>query len=119
MVLEKRTNQFARITTHQKNGKKGFGVQYSTEEGVFYGKIWTLYTHRANIDELINYVRSLPYCAKLKGYQVYLTLSYFCGPKDMPNRYDLQDIADRMLIYFYDTYLKDEDYLLRVCTERD
>jgi hypothetical protein len=86
---------------------------------MFYGQIWTLYTHRSNLNEQINYVRSLPYCTKLKGFHVYLTLSYFCGPKDMPDRYDLQEIADRMLIFYYDTHLKNKEKLLRICTERE
>ena len=120
MALVQKKNKFARVTTWRKDGKKEIEVQCYTPHGLFVGKIWTLFSHRLGLDvERMKFVQSIPYCAKLKGAHIYLTLSYFCGPEDLPERYDLQEVANSMLVFYYENYLRHDQALLDKCAERN
>ena len=95
-------------------------IHFYSEYGMIAGRIYNLFVHDNGVSEVrLNEIQSTPYHAKVKGLHVYLTLSYYCGSDELLTRYDLQEVANSMLEYYYENYVKNNRFLLKKCAERD
>ena len=119
MALTQRINKFAYFFNWTEEQGRVPEVHFYSEYGMFAGRVWTLFVHKNGVnEECLNGILSTPYHAKLEGLHIYLTLSYYSGSEELLTRYDLQKVANSMLEYYFENYVKFNRYLLNKCAER-
>lgn len=120
MALTQRVNKFSYFLNRVEKKGQVPEVHYFTEYGMIAGRIWTLFVHENGVkEECLNVILSTPFHAKVEGLHIYLTLSYYSGSDELLTRYDLQEVANSMLEYYYENYVKNNRFLLNKCAELD
>jgi hypothetical protein len=81
-----------------------YSVLYVTPEGVFFGKVWTLFTRHEGTDIFNNRLKTITgakYWAQVEGYNVFITVEDLCGYDSLTELYDpnliVRLMADHLL----------------------
>ncbi|MDR1980361.1 MAG: hypothetical protein LBQ39_01915 [Tannerellaceae bacterium] len=83
----------------KRRDEKTLMVLHTLPEGTFFGKVWLLHGKFPDREKAYR-ISLIPYAAKVRGYQVYITLENYSGIDSLPDIYDAKQIVKIMAEYF-------------------
>jgi hypothetical protein len=95
-MIHKRTPETIIV---KRRDEKTLMILHTLPEGTFFGKVWLIHGKYPNREKSYE-VSLIPYAAKIRGYQIYITLENYSGIDSLIDIYDPKQIVKMMADVF-------------------